>query len=149
MKQTEAHRNLLIGHVLMNLTTLLISFYVLRPGVSVWSASTSSLVKAPPTQPSKRTRGTATCAVRRAFTVSCCVALTGPVVCSTSSQIITIKILWATNFTTTNLSHWWVFFRENLMMLFLMLCFRTHQSFTPQSWWRRGSPSVSCRYLTA
>lgn len=69
-------------------------FFGLRSGVSVWNVSTSSSVRARPTLPSKRTRGTATCADRRGRSACWSVALTGRAVCSSSLQIITTKILW-------------------------------------------------------
>lgn len=139
-------------HVLINL---------LGPcsGVSAWSVSTSSLVKGRHMQPSKRIRGTATCVIRRMRLVYWGVAPTGPAVSRTSLQIITTKILWVMHLfffkavNPTNSLPEGVFlsyvshFLPSLSLS--VLCFRTHQSITPQSWWRRGSPFVSCRYLTA
>lgn len=62
-------------------------------GVSVWNASTSWSVRGRHTRPSKRTRGTATCAARRACSASWRAAPTGPAASSTSSQITTSRIL--------------------------------------------------------
>lgn len=72
----------------------LIKLLLWPSGVSAWSAWTSWWARARLTQPSKRTRGTATCALRRACSGCWCGAATGPAACSSSSQIITTRTLW-------------------------------------------------------